>query len=69
MGVCDFSEVILWQIRHKEKELEPSVLVGVSIAVTRHHDQGNSYKEKHLLGAGLHHHGGKLGSMQADTVL
>ena len=25
----------------------------VSIAVKRHHDQGNSYKGKHLIGAGL----------------
>ena len=38
----------------------------------RHHDQGNSYKGKHLLGVDLqfkglvHYH---LGSVQADTVL
>jgi hypothetical protein len=25
----------------------------VSIAVKRHHDQNNSYKDKHLIGAGL----------------
>jgi hypothetical protein len=25
----------------------------VSIAVKRHHDQGNSYKRTHLIGAGL----------------
>jgi hypothetical protein len=30
----------------------PGVLVWVSIAVKRHHDQGNSYKG-HLIGAGL----------------
>jgi len=29
------------------------VLVWVSFAVKRHHDQGNSYKEKHLLGGDL----------------
>jgi hypothetical protein len=29
------------------------VLVKVSIAANRHHDQGNSYKEQHLIGAGL----------------
>ena len=29
------------------------VLVRVSIVVKRHHDQGNSYKGKHLVGAGL----------------
>ena len=29
------------------------VLDMVSIAVKRHHDQGNSYKEQHLIGAGL----------------
>ena len=29
------------------------VLDTVSIAVKRHHDQGNSYKEQHLIGAGL----------------
>ena len=31
-----------------------TVLVRVSIAVKRHHDQGNSYKGQHLIGAGLH---------------
>jgi hypothetical protein len=30
-----------------------AVLVRVSIAVKRDHDQGNSYKGKHLIGAGL----------------
>ena len=29
------------------------VLYRVSIAVKKHHDQGNSYKDKHLIGAGL----------------
>jgi hypothetical protein len=33
--------------------LSTSALVGVSIAVKRHHDQGNSYKRQHLIGAGL----------------
>jgi hypothetical protein len=28
-------------------------LVRVSIAVKRHHEQGNSYKQQHLIGAGL----------------
>jgi hypothetical protein len=27
--------------------------LSVSIAVNRHHDQGNSYKGQHLIGAGL----------------
>ena len=51
-------------------------LVRSSIAVKRYHDHGNSYKEKHLIGAVLqfrgsvhYHHGGKHGSMQADMVL
>ena len=30
-----------------------SVLVRVSIALKRHHDQGNSYKGQHLIGADL----------------
>ena len=45
----------------------------VSIAVKRHYDHSNSYKRKHLIGAGLHfsgldhyHHGRKPGEMQAD---
>jgi len=29
------------------------VLVKVSITVKRHHDHSNSYKGKHLIGAGL----------------
>jgi hypothetical protein len=47
-----------------------------SIAVKKHCDQGNSYKRKHLIGAGLqlqklvhYYHGGKHGSMKADMVL
>jgi hypothetical protein len=42
----------------------------------RHRDHGNSYKDKHLIRAGLqfrgvthHHHGKKHGSMQADMEL
>ena len=30
-----------------------SVLVWISVDVKRHHDHGNSPKEKHLMGAGL----------------
>ena len=48
----------------------------VSIAVTRHHDHGHSYKGKHLIRAGLQFrvvayycHGRKHGSMPADLVL
>jgi len=29
------------------------VFLGVSMAARRHHDQGNSYKGKHLIGTGL----------------
>jgi hypothetical protein len=50
--------------------------LSVSIAVKRHHDHGNSYKEQHLIGTssqfrGLVHysHCGKHGSMKADMVL
>ena len=46
------------------------------IAVKRHHDHGNSYKGKHLIGAGLqvrgsvhYYHGRKHGSMQTDRAL
>jgi hypothetical protein len=42
----------------------------------RHHDRGNSYKGKHLIGAGLqfgglvhYHHGRRDGGTQADIVL
>ena len=48
----------------------------VSIAVKRHHEHGNSYKGKHLIGAGLqfrglvhYHHGRKRGSVQSDMML
>ena len=44
-----------------------------SIAVNRHHDHGNFYKGKHLIGAGLqvqsivnYHHGRKRGSSQGS---
>jgi hypothetical protein len=47
-----------------------------SFNVKRHRDHGNSYKGKHVIGAGLqfrglvyYHHGGKPGSMKADMVL
>lgn len=52
------------------------VLVRVSIAVERPHDQGNSYNGEHLIGGGFRfwgsvhcHHGRKHGSIQADMVL
>ena len=42
----------------------------------RHHDHGNTYKGKHLIGTDLqlgglvsYRHGGKHGGMQADMVL
>jgi hypothetical protein len=48
----------------------------ISIAVKRHHEHGNSYKGKHLIGAGLqfrglvhYHHGRKHGSIQSDMML
>ena len=48
----------------------------VYISVKRHHDHGNSYKGKHLTGAGLEfrglvhdHHVRKHNSMQADMGL
>ena len=54
----------------------PSVLVRVSIAVKRHHDQGNSYKDNIELGlaysfsGSVHYHqGGRHGSVQADMML
>ena len=33
-----------------------TILVRVSIAVKRHHDHGNSYRGKHVIGAGLQFH-------------
>ena len=48
----------------------------VSSAGKSHCDHSNSYKGKHLTGAGLQfsdlvhcHHGGKHGGMQVDVVL
>jgi hypothetical protein len=45
------------------------------IAMKRHYDQGNSYKDNYLIGAGLqfrglvhYHHVGKHGSMQAELL-
>ena len=53
-----------------------AVLFGVLFPSKKHHDQSNSYKGKHLVGAGLqfrgsvhYYHGGKHGIMQADVVL
>lgn len=51
-----------------------SVLVRVSITDKRHHDHGNYYKGKHLIGDDLqfgvhYHHYRKRGSLQADMVL
>jgi hypothetical protein len=56
-----------------------SALIRVSIAMKRHHDQGNSYKGKHFIGASLRLQGfsplssqqeaWQHGSMQADLVL
>ena len=47
------------------------VLVRVCIAVKRCHDQGYSYKGKHLNAASLlvHYHHGEKGGMWADIVL
>ena len=42
--------VELWDQLNKANE---GVLVRVSTAMRRHHDQGNSYKGKHLIGTGL----------------
>ena len=63
-------------IRSKSDILIPDVVARVSIAVKRHHDQGNSYKGKHFRVAQLqfrglvhYHHGGKHGSTQAAMVL
>ena len=53
-----------------------SFLIGLSIAMKKHHDRSNSHKGKHSTGAGFQfrsedhcHHSGKHGSMQADMVL
>ena len=51
--------------RSKPFKSEVSLLVRVSVGVKRHHDHGNSYKGKHLIGTGLqfqsfsHYHHGK----------
>ena len=51
---------------------DPIVLVRVSIAVKRHHDQGNSYKGPHLIGTdyrfSLLSSSGEHGSFQASTT-
>ena len=41
----------LW--KRRDTGMCPSVLVRVSTAVKKHLDQGKSYKEQHLIGAGL----------------
>ena len=46
------------------------VLVGISVAMKRYHDRGNSYKGKYLIGRLVHyHHARKHGCLQADIVL
>ena len=53
------------------------VLVRVSVAVKRHHNHGNSYKGKYLIGVAHlqfralvhYHHGRNQGSLQEDMVL
>ena len=66
---------VVFHCIHKTR-LSMSVLVRVSTAVKRHHGHGNSYKRKHLIGAGLqftglaqYHPDGKHGSLQADMLL
>ena len=56
--------------------MRASVLVRVSFAVKRHHDQGNSYKENiYLIGVAysfrgsVHYYGGQHGGKQVDMVL
>lgn len=51
-------------------------LVRVFIVMERHDDRGNSYKGKHLIGAGLQFRGlvqyclgGKYGNIQAHKML
>jgi hypothetical protein len=49
-----------------------NVLVKCFIAMKRHHKQGNSYIEKHLIGtayrfrSSVHYHGRKNGSIQVQ---
>ena len=40
-------------LRWRDNGEYTGVLIGVLVSVKRHHDQGNSYKEQHLIGAGL----------------
>ena len=51
-GILKEIEIFLKYIGYMQLKIY-TVLVRVSIAVKRHHDQGNSYKRKHLIGAGL----------------
>jgi hypothetical protein len=58
------------------KNIVFTVSVRVSIAVKWHHDQGNSYKGQHLVGAGLQvqrfsplSSTWEYGSVQADTAI
>lgn len=52
-----------WQEGFQNRKVWLAVVVVVfclsycSVVVMRHHDQGNSYKDKHLDGAGLHFQG------------
>lgn len=45
----------MWVMKFKEHEwiLIKALLVCISFAVKGHHNHGNSYKRKHLIGAGL----------------
>ena len=52
-SVCIFFSVLQLFSSSFICTIEFSVLVRVSIAVKRHHDQGNSYKGKHLIAASL----------------
>ena len=53
------------------------ICLRLSVAVKRHHDHGNSYKEKHLIllkaysyrGLVYYHNPGEHGSMQIGVVL
>jgi hypothetical protein len=59
----------------RKEGVEISFLIHCSISVKRHHDQGNSFKEKHSIGAGLwfqkfsHQHGKKHGCMKENMAL
>ena len=63
---------------HRQSELVNlsfTVLVRVAVAVKRHHGHSNTYRGKHLFGAGLHFRVWSIimvdgnGIMQADMVL